>query len=706
MRGIIFFVAAFAAAGSLCAQPFVRHVEPFPVRANGALIALPFAGGVNSPQHHFADIDNDGDADLFVFDVDLTVDFYRNEGTRFAPAFKLRNDAITFPPFQIWFQLVDYDGDGKLDFCTEDSAYTGIKVYRNTGTFESPQFTTYISPILDTTGESVYAGGNSIPVLVDIDGDGDLDIISPNTIGSVNFYRNTGTRSQPRYAYIPGNWQNILIIGDSCTQSQMRPLNPNHGAAAYSFADIDGDGDLDMFVGDLFWTGLFSLTNTGTAQNPVMQCGTAYFPPGDPVNTVGFNQTSFVDIDGDGDLDMFIGVLGGIVQSDGFLFYRNEGTTAQQNLRRVTSNFLSTIDVGMNARPAFVDIDGDGDLDMFAGNLNGHLVYFRNTGTPAAPDYTLQDSIYLSIPNGYYFTPAFVDVDGDGDKDLFAGMYDGSIKFFRNTGTPQTPQFVRQAFATDAVDVINNAVPAFVDLDNDGDLDLIVGRRNGRISFYRNDGGPNNFVLTLVTHSWLGITSGFDGLTTPTFTDIDNDGDHDLFFGAADGRVEFWENVGTASSYQFVQRTDRYGGIAPALESFPVFADVDGDGDLDLFVGGKKGGIHYYRNGRIGTNVAGTSLPGEFRLYQNYPNPFNPQTVIRFELPTGSRVTLDVFDVLGRAVASLASGDLQAGYHERTFDGSSLSSGVYYYRLTAVDRSRRSSSAAMFVHTRKFILLR
>lgn len=693
---------ACAEPGVTQAQPFVRRIEPFPIKANGVTIALPFAGGINSPQHHFGDIDNDGDYDLFVFDTDLTVDFYRNEGTRFAPLFKLRTELIVFPQFQIWFQLADFDGDGKLDLCTEDSTYTGIRVYRNTGTFESPQFTPYVSPILDTTGASVYAGGNSIPAFVDIDGDGDLDIISPNVIGSANYYRNIGTRSQPRYAYIPGNWQNILIIGDSCTQMQSRPLNPNHGAAAYSFADIDADGDLDMFVGDLFWTGIFAITNTGTAQNPAMQCGTAYFPPTDPVQTQGFNQTSFVDIDGDGDLDMFAGVLGGIVQSDGFLFYRNDGTAAIQNLRKASSNFISTLDVGMSARPAFTDIDNDGDLDMFVGNLNGQLVFFRNTGTATAPDFTLQDSIYLSIPNGYYFTPFFVDVDGDGDKDLFAGMYDGSTKFFRNAGTPQTAQFVRQPFATDSIDVVNNASPQFVDIDNDGDLDLFIGKRNGTITFYRNDGGPNNFSFTLVSRTWLGITTGFDGLLAPTFVDIDRDGDYDLFYGAADGRVAFWENTGTALTYQYVHRTDRYAGIAPMLESVPVFADVDGDGDDDLFVGTKRGGIHYYHNERLGTSVEGPSLPTQIHLHQNYPNPFNPLTVIPFELTSRANITLEVVDLLGRSVRVLVRGVTEAGRHEFRFDAGNLAGGVYLYRLHATDtRSRR-----IFMETRKLVLLR
>jgi hypothetical protein len=89
-------------------------------------------------------------------------------------------------------------------------------------------------------------------------------------------------------------------------------------------------------------------------------------------------------------------------------------------------------------------------------------------------------------------------------------------------------------------------------------------------------------------------------------------------------------------------------------------------------------------------------MPGRFVLEQNYPNPFNPSTTIRYALPERSRVTLIVFNTLGQQVATLAEGELDAGYHEVNFDASSLASGVYLYRLTAGEH----------VQARKLILLR
>ena len=89
-------------------------------------------------------------------------------------------------------------------------------------------------------------------------------------------------------------------------------------------------------------------------------------------------------------------------------------------------------------------------------------------------------------------------------------------------------------------------------------------------------------------------------------------------------------------------------------------------------------------------------LSAGFSLEQNYPNPFNPGTTIRYSLPSRSHVTLTVFNMLGQEVALLQNGEQEAGYHEVKFDGSGLSSGVYFYRMQAGD----------FVQTRRLLLLR
>ncbi|MFU8860410.1 MAG: T9SS type A sorting domain-containing protein, partial [Cyclonatronaceae bacterium] len=99
---------------------------------------------------------------------------------------------------------------------------------------------------------------------------------------------------------------------------------------------------------------------------------------------------------------------------------------------------------------------------------------------------------------------------------------------------------------------------------------------------------------------------------------------------------------------------------------------------------------------QVPTSIEHTDMPAEFILSQNYPNPFNPGTIIRFGLPEAAEVRLEVYDLAGRRVAVLIDGNRAAGWHTVNFDGSTLSSGVYMYRLSTGD----------FVQTRKLLLLK
>ncbi|MFN0156802.1 MAG: T9SS type A sorting domain-containing protein [Bacteroidota bacterium] len=94
-----------------------------------------------------------------------------------------------------------------------------------------------------------------------------------------------------------------------------------------------------------------------------------------------------------------------------------------------------------------------------------------------------------------------------------------------------------------------------------------------------------------------------------------------------------------------------------------------------------------------------SQIPTEFTLAQNFPNPFNPSTTIIYTLPVDARVTLDVYDVIGQHVAQLVDGTIVAGYHDAVFDASTLSSGLYFYRLTAV-----GADGILFTRTEKMIL--
>jgi hypothetical protein len=437
-----------------------------------------------------------------------------------------------------------------------------------------------------------------------------------------------------------------------------------------------------MFYGDLFSHGVFFMRNDGSPVNPILHCATNRVPDESMV-TSGFNQPSLVDIDGDGTLDLFTGVLN-IMPRHNFWFFKNTGTPSAPTFQLQTRDALPSIDVGSSAHPAFVDIDGNGTQDLVTGTLDGKLWLFLNGGSPANPSFTLADTAYGGISGNFTYAPVFTDIDHDGDMDLFIGRFDGKIKFYLNTGTAAAPVFTATPFLTDTINVNRNASPAFVDIDGDGDEDLFVGKANGTISFYRNTGNDTTFIPELVTSSFASAAVGEDA--APVFVFNTTRRCYDLFVGNADGKLYYYANLGDSSQPDFVLQTDHYADIDPLRECAPAFVDIDGDGDQDLFVGTSKGGIHYYRNDLLTGVVETPTRPLSIELSQNYPNPFNPATEIKFVVRQDmilSHTTLRVYDILGRAVATLVDGRIQPGMHTVRWDASGSPSGIYVARLVS-----------------------
>ncbi|MGY6216919.1 FG-GAP-like repeat-containing protein [Methylolobus aquaticus] len=251
-------------------------------------------------------------------------------------------------------------------------------------------------------------------------------------------------------------------------------------------------------------------------------------------------------------------------------------------------------DIGLRAKPTFADIDGDGDLDAFVGERYGTTLFFRNNGTAAAPVFVLQAVNFGLTDVGQSASPTFADIDGDGDLDAFVGAYDGTTRFFRNTGTAAAPAFVLQAGNFGLTDVGFNASPTLVDIDGDGDLDAFLGANDGTTRFYRNTG-------TAAAPSFV-LQAGNFGLTdvgqsaSPTFGDLDGDGDLDALVGNVDGVTTFFRNTGTAAAPSFVAEAGNFGLGDIGLTASPTLADIDGDGDLDAFVGDFYGGTAFFRN--------------------------------------------------------------------------------------------------------------
>ncbi|MGC9093780.1 MAG: T9SS type A sorting domain-containing protein, partial [Bacteroidota bacterium] len=183
-------------------------------------------------------------------------------------------------------------------------------------------------------------------------------------------------------------------------------------------------------------------------------------------------------------------------------------------------------------------------------------------------------------------------------------------------------------------------------------------------------------------------SSGMQDLGTPAGVDnseaydVTNDGS--VIVGWSQGRAVLWTSLGGWQLLDSIcsrQLTD--GSFLQSARA------VSPDGRY--IVGA---GTHYVGDGRGEAFLLDTRSPTSveqglnaeklnYRLNQNCPNPFNPTTTIGFSLPKHSHVTLKVFDVLGREVASLVDGELNAGEHSVVFNAGGLSSGVYFYRLSS-----------------------
>ncbi len=259
-----------------------------------------------------------------------------------------------------------------------------------------------------------------------------------------------------------------------------------------TFVDIDGDSDLDAFVGKHYGDLQF-FRNTGTVNNPVFAAPSTN--PFGVKNVVYKANPIFVDIDGDGDLDAFVG-NGGYNIGGNTVFFRNTGTVNNPVFAAPITNPFGLSNVGSVASPSFVDIDDDGDLDAFVGTDTGNLQFFRNTGTTGNPVFAAPITNPFGLSDvGSNANPEFVDIDGDGDLDAVIGRENGTV-FFRNTETASNPVFVNiGSNLYGLLDVGGVESPALVDIDGDGDLDAFVGdsyayrfSNGGNTHFFVNDG--------------------------------------------------------------------------------------------------------------------------------------------------------------------------------------------------------------------------
>lgn len=299
------------------------------------------------------------------------------------------------------------------------------------------------------------------------------------------------------------------------------------------------------------------------------------------------------------------------------------------------------------AIPAFADLDDDGDLDILAGEYYGKLQYYQNIGTSTNPNFAPPQENPFGLTDVEVIAfPTFADLDDDGDMDLIIGDADyGTIKYFQNTGTATNPQFApaqQNPFGLIATNYFS--ITSFVDLDDDGDMDLMVGEYGGVMQYFKNNGTPTAPQFAAPQQNPFGLTSTVD-LAAPTFADLDVDGDLDMLVGEYYGNMQYFENTGTATSPQFAAPQQNPFGLLEVIDAaFPAFADLDGDGDMDLLVGEYGGSMQYFTNT---TSVGTQELEADIQL-RIFPNPTSDVLFLQTDHPFEM---VEVFDAAGKLIS-------------------------------------------------------
>jgi len=567
---------------------FERSITPFPVYdASGSPIDHPFLGGFNAPRPQFVDIDGDGDADLFVQENTNELMFFENTSSDGESELTWRSDTFRDLDIGEWFRFADMNQDGKIDLITEQP-YSHIRYYRNDGTTENPEFTLVADTLKGANGEPLFSDRQNIPNVTDVDCDDRLDLFVGRLDGTVTRYESTGRddRGVPQFTLVSKQFEGIEIV---------KQIGTMHGANTLTFVDIDNDGDQDLFWGDFFEPSLLLLRNEGSCSNPVLQGEPQPFPTSNPIETSGYNAPAFADWGQDGDLDLFVGVLGGAYNasttlSENFYFFEQQ---SNGNFKQRSKQFLNTIDTGNESKPAVGDIDGDGDQDLLLankidpGDKNTSLVYkFENRGT--AKDPAFHKSGTLPMPNAYHYAPALGDLNGDGLDDLLVGTWKGRIAYYQNS----SDGFKEVSRSLVTLDRGSNSVAELADIDQDGDLDLFVGGSGGGIRFFRNTGSPQKPVFELEKEAFANVSVSHR--SAPALTDIDADGDWDLFVGSKTEGMKFYRNIGSEMEATFTEESLPISVDAPNIAT-PRFGDLNEDGKAELLFGTDGGGLIYYR---------------------------------------------------------------------------------------------------------------
>lgn len=545
--------------------------------------------------------------------------------------------------------FVDYDNDGDLDLYVSNGKRFGQRsfLYQNNGGTFTRIFNT--GPVND----SLPFDGSS---WADFNNDGYLDFCSVTWYDSVSvLYTNNGNG-------------NFTFLGNS-------PVVTNRGfSETCSWGDYDEDGLIDLIITNSRASNSRNrmYKNLGSGNFVSIDTGAVF-------NDAGLlsRGANWVDIDNDGDIDLFIANESGAAD----YMYKNNGGGY---FTKVTG-IPPTTSGGVSWSSSWGDYDNDGDLDLFVTNSENQKNFlFRNDGNF---NFTriLNDPIVNE--NGYYACSGWGDYDNDGDLDMFVTQAYGPSSapllnhLYKNllveTGTASFEKITNDIIVNDAGFSYGFA---WADWDADGDLDLFTARtfnENENNAAYLNNGNSNKWII-------IKLSGASATYRSPISSKV-------KVKAVLNGNPVWLVRTVEGQSGYCGQNMDLHFGLGNTAVIDSIIVEWPSN-NTEVYTGVQVNQIIRIVEGSgiIGINNPGNEVPEGFLLYQNYPNPFNPETSIKFTVPSAlknSNLTLKIYDINGKAVKELFNKKFETGNYEYVWNSGNYPSGIYFYQISNSDFS-------------------
>lgn len=739
-----FQIASFAFVLSLAFSiSYAQSFPPvfFPFSANGQNLTNALAGGLNNPQLSAVDLNNDGILDLFVFDrkgnVVLT---FLHDGAPGSTNYTYAPEYLAgFPSLTNWAILRDFNGDGIADIFTYSHipGIDGISVYRgyydaqNRIAFNRIQFSNPFGilyfPLPNGSQTQLFVSTIDIPEVVDVDGDGDLDILTFGVAGGyMEYYANRsiemgfGTDTLI-YRLVTNCWGGFYESGVTeavdlaATSGQCYtpltgddgPIEVRHAGSTVTAFDANGNGRKDLVLGDVSFNNLNFLTNGGTAQTAWMTAQDNSFPSYDvPVLLPLFPAAFYLDLDRDGKKDLAVApnAANGSEDREVLWWYRNtQGIPHHFELQQRTFLVETMLDFGTSANPVFADVNGDGLMDMLVGNGSYYLPFgakaarlylFLNVGTDTEPAFELADEDFLNMSqfaaSTFNYAPAFGDIDGDGDLDLLVGEDFGLLYFFENTAGPGNPmQFAPHQYPYMGIDVGIASAPFLYDINGDGLTDLLIGERNGNINFFPNLGTPGQpFFQAAETAPNVPFFGRIDA-RIPGFPEansapvvVEVDGQMMLITGTQIGRIEAYIINESDYTAEFPVVTEYWGDIKAGLRSRVALADLNNNGFLEAAIGNARGGLQLFATDIPTPVISSVAEKPTSAQAQVYPNPTGGALFVRLPEDRSEPALFQLFSADGKLAQEARR---QGPVWQESLEG--LPAGLYFWRISGAGRT-------------------